>query len=92
MPLTDGKDLQYPNWTPDSKYLQFENQGDDGPELDRVVIASGKKERIVSLKNIPRVPLYDSGVAWNGVANDGSPLIMRDIGNRQAYSIDLQLP
>jgi Tol biopolymer transport system component len=90
--LADGSGVQYPNWTPDSRYLQFENQGEDGPELDRVAIANGKRERIDSLKNIPRVVLFDSQQPWNGVANDGSPLIMRDVGSRQVYSIDLQLP
>jgi hypothetical protein len=66
--------------------------GSEGPEIDRVSIATRKKERLVLLKGISRVSMPDSGVPGNGVAPDGSPLIMRDIGNREIYSLDLQLP
>jgi len=87
-----GTILQYPNWSPDSKYGYFEDLGADGPEIDRVSVATRKKERVVVLKGVPRVAMADSGVPWNGVAPDGSPLIMRDIGSRELYSLELQLP
>jgi eukaryotic-like serine/threonine-protein kinase len=90
--LTTGTILQYPNWSPDSKYLYFEDFGADGPEIDRVAIASRKKEKVVALKGIARVVMPESGVPWNGVAPDGSPIIMRDVGNRELYSLDLDLP
>ena len=39
-----------------------------------------------------RVNTPESGVPWNGIAPDGSLLIMRDVGNRELYSLELQLP
>jgi hypothetical protein len=51
-----------------------------------------KIERVVGLKDVPRVLLSISGCSWNGVAADGSPLIMRDVGNRELYSLELELP
>jgi len=90
--LVAGKLLQYPNWSADSKYVYYEDFGSDGPELDRVSVADHKKERMVGLKGIPRVSLSLSSVPWNGVTPDGSPLIMRDIGNRGIYALDLELP
>lgn len=90
--LATGTILQYPNWSPDSKYVYFEDIGTDGPEIDRVTVAGAKKERVVALKGVPRVSMPDSGVPWNGVAPDGSPLIMRDMGNWELYSLELQLP
>jgi Tol biopolymer transport system component len=90
--LSTGKALEYPNWTRDSKYLQFEDTGKDGPTIDRVRIADHNKEVVVSLKNVPRVLLNNSSLPWNGVAPNDSILIMRDVGSRQAYSIELQLP
>jgi hypothetical protein len=51
-----------------------------------------KKERLVALKGVPRVLISDSGNPWNGVAPDGSPLIMSDVGSREIYSLELQLP
>ena len=58
----------------------------------RVSIATRKKERVALLKGIARVNLAGSNAPWNGVAPDGSPLIMRDVGNREIYSLELQLP
>jgi Tol biopolymer transport system component len=90
--LASGTILQYPNWSLDSKYGYFEDLGTDGPEIDRVSVATRKKERIATLRGILRVVLPGSGSPWNGVAPDGSPLIMRDVGNRELYSLELQLP
>ena len=90
--LAAGNVLAYPNWSPDGKYAYFEDMGSDGPEIDRVSISTRKKERVVLLKSILRVNMPDSGVPWNGVAPDGSPLIMRDVGSREIYSLELQLP
>ena len=89
--LAAGTYLQYPNWTRDSKYVYFEDLGNDGPELDRVAVAEGRKERVIALKDIHRV-VMSSNQPWNGVAPDGSPLIMRDVGSRELYSLELQLP
>jgi serine/threonine protein kinase/Tol biopolymer transport system component len=90
--LTTGSVLQYPNWTPDGKYVTFEDMGADGPEIDRVALADGKKERLVSLKGLTRVVMPESGAPWNGVAPDGSPLIMIDVGSRELYALDMELP
>ena len=90
--LATGNVLNYPNWSLDSKYTYFEDISRDGPEIDRVSIAMRMKERVVLLKGITRVNMPDSGAPWNGVAPDGSPLIMRDVGSREIYSLELQLP
>ena len=90
--LATGTAVEYPNWSPDSKYVYFEDVGPDGPEIDGVSVASRKKERVVLLKGISRVDTPDSGAPWNGVAPDGSPLIMRDVSSRELYSLELQLP
>jgi Tol biopolymer transport system component len=90
--LATGRILQYPNWSPDSKFVYFQDLGSDGPEIDRVAVMGAKKERVVALKGVRRVPMPDSGAPWNGVAPDGSPLILRDAGSRELYSLELQLP
>lgn len=83
--------MEYPNWSPDGKYAYFEDVGPAGREIDRVSIATCKKERVILLKGISRVSLPEAGVLWNGVARDGSPLIMR-VGSPELYSLELQLP
>jgi len=90
--LSTQRSMQYPNWTPDSAYVTYEEDDENGPELVRVNITSHKKERVLGLKDIPRVSLSISSSPWNGVAPDGSPLIMRDAGNQELYSLELELP
>jgi len=89
--LAAGRYLQYPNWARDSKNIYLEDLGDDGPELDRISVADGRKERVASLKGIPR-PVMNSDQPWNGLTLDNSPLIMRDVGTRELYSLELEWP
>ena len=90
--LATGTILVYPNWSPDSKYVYFEDIGPDGPEIDRVSVLTRKKECVRSLKGVSRAPVPATATPWNGIAPDGSLLIMGDVGNRELYSLDLQLP
>jgi Tol biopolymer transport system component len=90
--LSTGKNLNYPNWSRDGKFVYFEDIGESGPEIVRVSITDRKREHVIALKNVPRVYLSFSGQPWNGLAPDNSPIIMRDVGNREIYSLELQLP
>jgi len=90
--LATGVVLQNPNWSHDGKFVYLEDLGADGLEIDRISLGTGKKERVAILKGISQVPVPGTGVPWNGVAPDGSPLIMRDVGIHELYSLELQLP
>jgi hypothetical protein len=90
--LTTGKSLQYPNLSRDGKYVYFEDIGESGPELDRVNLTDRKRERVLGLKDIPRVYMTESANPWNGLDLDGSPLIMRDVGIQEIYALDLEFP
>jgi len=90
--LARGVVLQNPNWSLDSKFVYFNDLGPDGPEIDRTSLATRKKERVAILKGISQAPIPGIGAPWSGVASDGSPLIMRDVGIRELYSLELQLP
>jgi eukaryotic-like serine/threonine-protein kinase len=90
--LTTGKSLQYPNLSRDGKYIYFEDIGESGPELDRVNLTDRKRERVLGLKDIPRVYMTESANPWNGLDLDGSPLIMRDVGIQEIYALDLEFP
>jgi hypothetical protein len=56
-----------------------------------VAVAEAKKERVAALKDIHRV-VMSSDQPWNGLSPDGSSLIMRDVGSRELFSLELQLP
>ena len=49
-----------------------------------------KVEKIVSLKGT-RLTIGTFGT-WCGMAPDGSPLVLRDVGTQEIYSLELQLP
>ena len=90
--LTTGKSLQVPNLSRDGKYIYFEDMGESGPELDRVNLRERKRERVLGLKDIPRVLMTESGNPWNGLDLDGSLLIMLDVGIQEIYALDLEYP
>jgi serine/threonine protein kinase/Tol biopolymer transport system component len=89
--LASGRVLDYPCWSRDGKYIYYEDQTEDGQKIFRVRVADRKTEFVVSLKDIPRAAGY-FGYIWFGLGPDDSPLIMRDVGNREIYSLELQLP
>ena len=90
--LTTGKSLQYPNLSKEGKFIYFEDIGENGPELARVNLIDRKRERVLGVKDIPRVFMTESGNPWNGLDLDGSPLIMRDVGIQEIYALDLEFP
>jgi hypothetical protein len=81
--------VSYPNWSRDGNYVYFQSFGRD-PALYRVRIRDHKLEKIVSLKGIR--PTIGVAGTWCGLAPDDSPLVLRDVGTQEIYSLDLQLP
>jgi len=46
--------------------------------------------RLGSLKSIRRTGVFDFW--WSGLTPDGSPLVLRDIGTKEIYALDVELP
>ncbi|MGB6804963.1 MAG: hypothetical protein WBE31_22065, partial [Candidatus Sulfotelmatobacter sp.] len=59
-------------------------------DVVRVSLATGKMERLVDLKEIPRG--FDPWEFWVGLAPDDSPLLMRDRSTQEIYSLDVRFP
>jgi serine/threonine protein kinase/Tol biopolymer transport system component len=89
--LVSGQNFEYPNWSHDGRYMYVEDATDNGPKLFRISIADHKSQPFADLRDIPR-PVLPFGAQWSGLAPDDSPLVMRDVGSREIYSLDLQLP
>jgi len=83
--------LEYPDWSRDSAYLYYAHLKDNVAEIGRVRILDHKTETVASLKDIPLVNL-PFGADWHGLTPQGSPLITRDVGIREIYSLGLDLP
>jgi dipeptidyl aminopeptidase/acylaminoacyl peptidase len=81
---------EYLDWTPDSKYLCFDTVSEAVPAYYRVRVSDLKAERVASLKDVRQ--LWTEWGVWTGLAPDGSPLVLRDIGTQEVYALDVELP
>ena len=80
----------FENWSHDGKYLYAEDYSDSTDDFVRVSVATGKEERLLSLKDVPRG--FDPWEFWVGLAPDDSPLLMRDRSTQEIYSLEVRLP
>jgi Tol biopolymer transport system component/DNA-binding winged helix-turn-helix (wHTH) protein len=74
------------SWSSDGRYIHYLRRGND-PAILRMRIPGGATEQIASLKGV-RQTGYRGGF-WIGLAPDDSPLVLRDIGTEEIYSLDL---
>jgi len=79
-------EINFSVWSRDSQYLYFDTLGAD-PAFYRVHVPDLKVERVLSLRGYRR-PFGFIG-AYSGLAPDGSPLIVDDVGWHEIYALDL---
>lgn len=61
----------------------------NNPEFGRVKVSNGKRERLASI-DFRRV---QAGWFWgNGLTPDDSPLLLKDEGTEDVYSLEWELP
>jgi Tol biopolymer transport system component len=80
----------FENWSHDARYLYAEDYPDKTDDLVRINVDSGKEERLLSLKDVPRG--FDPWEFWIGLAPDDSLLLMRDRSTQEIYSLDVRFP
>jgi Tol biopolymer transport system component len=79
----------YPNWSRDSSYIYFRSR-ELKPWLCRFRIADASLERMASLTGLRLTGIF--GWLWAGLTPDESPLVLRDIGTQEVYSLDWDAP
>jgi len=85
----------YPSWSPDGKYVYFSTFGHDftlgseKPGNYRVKVDDGTVERVAPA---PDFPLTGNFGFWSGLSPDGSILVIRELGTRDIYALDVDLP
>ena len=82
--------IGFMEWTPDGKSVLFDTFDTPQAAFYRVRVSDLKLETVASTVEVRRY--YGSFGPWTGMAADGSPLLVRDISNEEAYALDLQLP
>src|SRR5579859_1088137 len=76
------------SWSSDGHYIYYFRRGSD-PAILRMRIPGGPTEQIASLKGL-RQTGYRGGF-WMGLTPDDSPLVLRDVGTEEIYSLDLAI-
>jgi serine/threonine protein kinase/Tol biopolymer transport system component len=80
--------MGFPNWSKNGDYIYFLHEADQ-PSVMRVRIGDRKVEQVADLKDFPQAGFY--GI-WLTLAPDDSPLLLRDTGTEEIYSLDWQAP
>ena len=74
----------FPNWSKNGDYVYFLHE-EDQPSVMRIRIRDRKIERVADLKNFREAGFFN---VWLGMAPDDSPLLLRDTGTQEIYSLD----
>jgi len=74
----------WPNWSKDGRYLYYLELGGTG-SVRRVNIATSKIEQIANLKNFTTTGRFGISLV---LAPDDSPLMLRNAGTQDIYSLD----
>ena len=80
----------YPNWSGDGSYIYFINPYVAEPAVYRIRISDRKLELVTSLSR-QRLGWSITG-KWTGLAEDDSPLVLRDTGSEEIYALDWDAP
>ncbi len=75
------------NWFRDGKYIFFVRSDNKDSAAVRIGIHDRKEDRIGSVKAF-MLQLR----SWFGLAPDGSPLVLRDLGSQEIYALDWEAP
>ena len=79
----------WPNWSKDGNSLLVLGRFETGEAVLKVRLSDGKVEQIVDLKNFVFAGRYGDSLA---LTPDDSPLMLRDAGTYDVYSLDWQEP
>lgn len=82
-------ELNWFNWSHNGRYVYFEQHGAVHAVM-RVSLDTHKVDKIVSLENLKRTGA--NGSFWFGLAPDDSPIVLRDTGTQEIYSLDWEAP
>ena len=82
--LLAGIPVTYQNWSRDGKYVYFVRVPDN-PAVLRIRISDRKLEQVADLKGF--TPTGSWGI-WLGLDPDDSPLMLRDTGTQDVYSLN----
>ena len=85
--LAHGSGLM--KWSRDGKYLYYLRYGPESAVM-RVRVSDRQEEEVVRLKGIRQAGRL-AGLEF-GLAPDGAPMVLKDVGTQEIYSLDWYEP
>ena len=83
--LAHGQSFGYANWSSDSRFVYVLKRGNE-PAIERIRVSDGKTEIAASLTGVRQTGFRNA--VWTGLTPDNDPLILRDVGTEELYSLD----
>ena len=80
--------MGFPSWSKDGQYIQLLDLTGKTSVI-RVRLKDAKLERVVDLKDFSHAGYWG---LWMGIAPDDSPLLLREAGSQDIYSLDWEEP
>jgi len=87
---TEPNNINYPDWSADSRYLAWDNFATSNPTCRRIKVGDHQAENLFVIKDLRRyIGLFGT---WGGLTPDGSRLFVRDLSTQDVYALDVDLP
>ncbi len=83
--LARGESFGYANWSSDSRFVYVLKRGNE-PAIERIRVSDGKTEIVASLAGVRQTGFRNA--IWTGLTPDDDPLILRDVGTEEVYSLN----
>lgn len=81
---TNAAHVNNPNWTSDSRFIYYDTEPRDRM-LQRLRISDGRVEQLANLRDYPSL-----GAWWSGLSPKNEPLLLRNLGSTEIYSLALE--
>jgi DNA-binding winged helix-turn-helix (wHTH) protein/WD40 repeat protein len=81
-----GESFGYANWSSDSRFVYVLKRGNE-PMIERFRVSDGKTEVVASLTGVRQTGFRNA--VWTGLTPDNDPLILRDVGTEELYSLNV---
>ena len=84
--------IGWPKWSGDSRYVYFTNWAQSPTHvLDRVRVTDRKIDRVAEI-SVPEGLTGHFFCGWITPTPDGSPILLRNAGSMEIYSLEVDLP
>jgi Tol biopolymer transport system component/DNA-binding winged helix-turn-helix (wHTH) protein len=86
--LARGESFGYANWSSDSRFVYVLKRGNE-PAIERIRVADGRTAVVASLTGVRQTGFRNA--VWTGLTPDNDPLILRDVGTEELYSLNVTI-